>query len=91
MCRIGHTVILIWVSLCWYNHHIMLVDIQLDDIVVLKKPHPCGSLQWKVTRVGADIRLECCQCSRRILLTRREFQRRLKKVLESGNKNEYEN
>lgn len=47
----------------------------------LRKPHACGGLAWKITRVGADIGLECATCARRILLPRDEFQRRLKRLL----------
>lgn len=68
----------------WYNRF-MLPDLQLDDLVRLRKPHPCGGYEWKVIRLGADIGLECRTCGRRVLLTRRELARRLKTVLFSGN------
>jgi hypothetical protein len=58
----------------------MLPDFQLNDIVKLRKPHPCGSYDWKVVRLGADIGLECLQCGRRVLLPRRELARRVKKI-----------
>lgn len=47
----------------------------------MRKPHPCGSFEWKVTRLGADIGLECLGCQRRVMLTRRELMRRAKKIL----------
>jgi len=59
----------------------MLPDLQLNDVVQLRKPHPCGSYQWKVVRLGADIGLECCQCGHRVMLTRRELSHRMKKLL----------
>ena len=59
----------------------MLPELQINDHVVLRKPHPCGSYEWIVTRLGADIGLECTQCKRRVMLTRRELSRRLKSVL----------
>ena len=59
----------------------MLTELKIDDIVQLRKPHPCGSYQWRVTRLGADIGLECLGCGRRVMLTRRELRRRLKKIL----------
>lgn len=59
----------------------MLPDLQLNDHVRLRKPHPCGSYEWTVTRLGADIGLECKGCRRRVILTRRELSRRLKAVL----------
>jgi len=60
---------------------IMLPDLQLNDVVQLRKPHPCGSYQWRVVRLGADIGLECCQCGHRVMLTRRELIHRMKKLL----------
>ncbi|NMA13323.1 MAG: DUF951 domain-containing protein [Chloroflexi bacterium] len=51
---------------------------QLDDLITLKKPHPCGSVQWKVVRLGAEIGLECLKCKHRVLLSRRELARKMK-------------
>ncbi|HWQ04886.1 MAG TPA: DUF951 domain-containing protein [Longilinea sp.] len=59
----------------------MLPELALNDIVRLRKAHPCGSFDWQVVRLGADIGLECCQCKRRVLLSRRELARRLKKIV----------
>jgi hypothetical protein len=59
----------------------MLPDLRLEAVLRLRKPHPCGSYEWKVVRLGADIGLECLNCRRRILLPRRELARRLKKVV----------
>jgi len=59
----------------------MLTELELNDILRLRKPHPCGSYEWTVTRLGADIGLECRGCQRRIMLTRRELARRLKFIL----------
>jgi hypothetical protein len=59
----------------------MPVDIHLGDVVMLRKVHPCGGYEWTVVRLGADIGLVCTTCGRRILLTRREFEKRLKKFV----------
>jgi len=59
----------------------MLPDLQLNDVVRLRKPHPCGGYEWKIVRLGADIGLECLVCGRRVLLSRRELAHRLKKVI----------
>jgi hypothetical protein len=56
----------------------MLPDLKIDQIVRLRKPHPCGSTDWLVVRLGADIGLKCLGCGRRILLTRRELAKRMK-------------
>ncbi len=56
----------------------MPLDIHIGDIVRLRKPHPCGSYEWEVVRLGADIGIRCCQCRRRVLLPRRRFERQVK-------------
>jgi hypothetical protein len=67
---------------------IMLPEIQIDDIVRLRKPHPCGGFEWRVFRLGADNGLECMSCERRVLLPRRTLARRLKTILPSVEKND---
>jgi len=57
------------------------VEIKVGDRVQLRKAHPCGSVEWVVYRVGADIGLRCAGCGRRILLTRSEFAKRLKQIV----------
>jgi len=57
----------------------MLSDLQLGDKVTLRKEHPCGGYEWEVVRLGADIGLVCLTCKRRVLLSRRELNRRMKK------------
>jgi hypothetical protein len=59
-------------------------DVAVGDTVQLRKPHPCGSLQWKVVRIGADIGLVCAGCGRRVMLPRSEFAKRLRRVLSRG-------
>jgi hypothetical protein len=59
----------------------MLPELQLGDKLRLRKPHPCGSYEWVVVRLGADIGLECQRCGRKVLLPRRDLARRLKAVL----------
>lgn len=56
----------------------MLPDLRMADVLRLRKAHPCGSTDWVVVRLGADIGLKCTGCGRRILLSRREVARRLK-------------
>jgi hypothetical protein len=56
----------------------VLPDLRLKDVLRLRKPHPCGSYEWTVVRLGADIGLECNSCGRRVMLTRRELARRTK-------------
>ena len=52
------------------------LEIRLGDVYRLRKPHPCGSREWTVVRLGADIGIRCKGCQRRVLLERRMFERR---------------
>jgi hypothetical protein len=62
----------------------MVMEIRLGDIVRLKKKHPCGSDQWRVVRLGADIGIKCLGCQRRVLLERAVFERRVKEFISRG-------
>ncbi|SMS15124.1 DUF951 domain-containing protein [Levilactobacillus zymae] len=53
----------------------------LGDVVEMKKPHPCGANRWEITRMGADIKIKCINCGHVVMLSRREFEKKLKKVL----------
>lgn len=60
-------------------------DYNLNDIVEMKKAHPCGTNRWRVIRMGMDIKIECIGCSHIVMLPRREFERKMKKILEKAN------
>ena len=60
------------------------VNVQVGDLVRLRKPHPCGSYQWQVVRIGADIGLKCLGCGRRVLLPRSEVEKRIKVIVSRG-------
>jgi hypothetical protein len=64
----------------------MRKEVQVDDLVRLRKPHPCGSYEWRVVRIGADIGIKCQVCGRRILLDRRSFNKRVKTVIRRSGK-----
>ncbi len=64
----------------------MVMEIRLDDVVRLKKKHPCGSYEWQVVRLGADIGIKCLKCQRRVLLPRSTFERRVKAFISRGEK-----
>ena len=55
---------------------------ELHDIVEMKKQHPCGTNAWKIIRMGADIRIKCEGCGHSVLIPRKEFARKMKKVVE---------
>lgn len=54
---------------------------QLGSKVMMKKSHPCGSNEWEIIRMGMDIRIKCIKCGRSVLMTRHDFDRSLKKIL----------
>jgi len=56
------------------------MQIRVGDVARMRKQHPCGSSEWEVTRVGADIGMKCLKCGRRVMLPREEFERRVKRL-----------
>ena len=64
----------------------MFPEINLNDIVRLKKAHPCGGYEWRVVRLGADIGIKCLTCGRRVLLERSIFERRIKELITRGDR-----
>jgi hypothetical protein len=63
----------------------MTIDIKLGDVVRLRKAHPCGSYEWEVVRVDAEIGLKCLKCQRKVLLARDVFGRRVKEFVSKSN------
>ena len=63
---------------------LMVLEIRLGDVVRLRKQHPCGGYEWRVVRLGADIGMVCSTCGRRVLLPRREFEKRVKTFVRRG-------
>ena len=59
-------------------------EIRLNDVVQMRKTHPCGSDQWSVIRIGADIKIKCLGCGRIVMMERADFVKRRKKVLTQG-------
>ena len=61
------------------------MDIQLKDILVMKKEHPCGSDRWVVLRTGADLRLRCLGCGHELMLPRFKIEKNIRSVLREEN------
>lgn len=59
------------------------IEYNLHDVVEMKKQHPCGENRWEIIRMGADIRVKCLGCGQLVMMPRREFNRKIKKVLET--------
>lgn len=62
----------------------MLTEFKLGDMVRLKKKHPCGSDEWQVVRLGADIGIKCLGCQHRVILQRSTLERRVKAFISRG-------
>lgn len=60
-------------------------NIDLNDIVIMKKPHACGENKWQITRLGVDIKMKCCKCGHEIMLDRLEFNKKMKKKVGNDN------
>ena len=58
--------------------------LHVGDLVRMRKPHPCGNDVWKITYVGADIKMRCEKCERVVMLERPVFEKRMKKLLQSA-------
>ena len=59
-------------------------DYKLNDKVIMKKEHPCGANEWKIIRLGVDIKIKCLNCGRTIMIPRIEFNKKLKKIIKDG-------
>ena len=60
------------------------VEFRVEDVLRLRKPHPCGGLDWQVYRLGADIGLRCLGCGHRVLIPRSTLERRLRQFVSRG-------
>ena len=60
----------------------MKIDYKLNDIVIMKKQHPCGTNKWQIIRVGTDIKIKCLNCNRSVMIPRIEFNKKIKKIVE---------
>ena len=68
----------------------MVLGLKIGDVLQMKKPHPCGESLWTVTRLGADIGMNCQKCNRYVLLARSQVARRLKRIMPSNQVSEGE-
>ncbi len=55
-------------------------EYNIGSKVIMKKKHPCGFNEWRITRIGVDIKIECLNCNREIMMPRIEFNKKVKKI-----------
>lgn len=61
------------------------MDIQVHDILVMKKPHPCGEKRWLVLRTGADLRMRCLGCGHEVMTPRHKAQKNIRNIVRAEN------
>ena len=62
----------------------MIKEYDIGTVVQMKKQHPCGSYEWEIIRLGADIKIKCTGCSRIVMLPRNKFEKDAKKVIKEN-------
>ena len=60
------------------------MDIRVNDVLVMKKPHPCGEKRWEVLRTGMDFRLRCTGCGHELMLPRSKAEKNIRQILRDG-------
>ena len=60
------------------------MDIRIGDILRLKKEHPCGSKDWQVLRIGADLKIRCSLCQREVMIPREKIEKRVRRIIRNG-------
>lgn len=60
------------------------MDVRIQDTLVMKKAHPCGSKEWSVLRTGMDFRLRCCGCGHEVMLPRSKAEKNIRQILRDG-------
>ena len=61
------------------------MNIQVGDIVTLKKQHPCGSKEWEVLRAGMDFRLKCKGCEHQVMIPRKQLEKNVRQIVSKDN------
>ncbi len=69
----------------------MVTNFNIGDIVQTRKEHPCGSNQWEIIRLGADIKIKCVECGRIVMLPRQKFEKSVKKIVKSSSEEDKAN
>ena len=57
------------------------MDIQIGDVLTVKKPHPCGSKEFEVLRIGADFKIKCLGCEHIVTVPRNKIEKNIRAVV----------
>ena len=60
------------------------MNLLVGDIIKMKKPHPCGSKEWELLRVGMDFRMKCTGCGHQVMLPRVQAEKNIRGVVRAG-------
>lgn len=60
------------------------MDVRLNDVIIMKKPHPCGGNRWTVLRIGMDFRIKCLTCGHEVMRPRRAVEKAIKSLERDG-------
>lgn len=60
------------------------MNVNVGDILIMKKPHPCGGKEFEVLRIGADFKIKCTRCSREIMLPRSKAEKNIKNIKQNN-------
>ena len=60
------------------------MNLLVGDIIKMKKPHPCGSKEWELMRVGMDFRMKCCGCGHQVMLPRIQAEKNIRGIVRNG-------
>ena len=60
------------------------MNLLVGDIIKMKKPHPCGSKEWELMRVGMDFRMKCCGCEHQVMLPRLQAEKNIRGIVRNG-------
>ncbi len=63
------------------------MNYEIGDIVKLKKPHPCGSQEWEILRVGMDFRLKCLGCGHQVMVSRKLVEKNTRGLRKANGEN----
>lgn len=56
------------------------MDVRVNDIIIMKKPHPCGCNEFLVTRIGMDFKIKCTKCSHEVMVPRKKVEKNIKQI-----------
>lgn len=70
----------------WERYMEQKWNFEVGDVVKLKKPHPCGSHEWEILRVGADFRLKCMGCGHQVMTERKMVEKNARGLTKAAEK-----